>query len=151
MAELTVLICLYLLCLRLFSHPGLSSFMVKEMSGLFFKGNSTEWLKEKIILNVPEKAPFNTHSPWNSPSRGHATGQMYFLIDFSRCSIGNVSVTARVPEPHSPIWANAYGKPWRRDAKEVVRGQHLKARPREERFYLWRKLKLDWIFLAFLL
>lgn len=31
--------------------------MVKEMSGLiYFKGNGIEWLKEKIILNVLEKA-----------------------------------------------------------------------------------------------
>lgn len=40
MAELTAHVCLS--SLRLFSHPGLSSFSVKEMSGLFFKGNGTE-------------------------------------------------------------------------------------------------------------
>jgi len=47
MAELTAHVCLSSLCL--FSHPELSSCSVKEMSGLFFKGNGTEWFKEKMI------------------------------------------------------------------------------------------------------
>lgn len=52
--ELLAHACLYLLCLHLFSHTGLNSFMVKEMSGpiFFFLRNSRGWLKEKIILNV---------------------------------------------------------------------------------------------------
>lgn len=55
--ELPVHVCLHLLSLCLFSHTGLNSLMVKETSGLnfFVKGNSIEWLKEKIILNVLEK------------------------------------------------------------------------------------------------
>lgn len=69
--ELTAYVCLYLLCLHLFSHPGLCSFTVKEMSGRFFKGNGKEWFKEKMILDRPEKVPYNTHSPCNSPYLGH--------------------------------------------------------------------------------
>ena len=62
---------LFLSSLCLFSHPGLSSFSVKETSGLFFKGNSTEWLKEKMIPDGPEKAQCAHSPPVTALPEGH--------------------------------------------------------------------------------
>lgn len=62
---------LFLSSLCLFSHPGLSSFSVKETSGLFSKGNGTEWLKEKTIPDGPEKAQCAHSPPVTALPEGH--------------------------------------------------------------------------------